>query len=319
MGIKFLCPNGHRLNVKAFLAGKKAVCPKCGEKVLVPTESDPNASKPKRGVATAEALPDQGESEVAKAAPASAEILTVQPSMAPATMPPVVAHPLAADPIAEAPSAVWYVRPPSGGQYGPAPADVMQGWIAEGRVTGNSLVWRSDWPDWRSASATFPQLGGSQMPAAMPQVAAAPTGMFVNPTPYVAPVHPMSVPMAPVVVPQSPMSGPYAPVGVPMGHAVEFPTYGEATSSSYDDPVARTKRRRQKGADATMIVSGILVALVVILFVVLAIVLSQNTEETTTPHRRKHKPNAAATAVEPERESEPEGPKVEPLEAEPAD
>jgi hypothetical protein len=39
MGIKFTCPNGHKLNVKPFLAGKRAVCPKCGVKMRVPLES----------------------------------------------------------------------------------------------------------------------------------------------------------------------------------------------------------------------------------------------------------------------------------------
>ncbi len=36
MGIRFLCPNGHKLNVKSFLAGKRAICPDCGAKVVVP-------------------------------------------------------------------------------------------------------------------------------------------------------------------------------------------------------------------------------------------------------------------------------------------
>ena len=39
MGIKFRCPNGHKLHVKSFLAGKKGVCPKCGTKVDVPLVS----------------------------------------------------------------------------------------------------------------------------------------------------------------------------------------------------------------------------------------------------------------------------------------
>ncbi|HEY1786473.1 MAG TPA: hypothetical protein VGG30_13015 [Pirellulales bacterium] len=39
MGIKFTCPNGHKLNVKPFLAGKRAVCPKCGVKMRIPMES----------------------------------------------------------------------------------------------------------------------------------------------------------------------------------------------------------------------------------------------------------------------------------------
>jgi hypothetical protein len=37
MGIRFSCPNGHKLNVKTFLAGKRAICPDCGAKVIVPS------------------------------------------------------------------------------------------------------------------------------------------------------------------------------------------------------------------------------------------------------------------------------------------
>jgi hypothetical protein len=40
MGIRFSCPNGHRLNVKAHLAGKRGVCPQCGAKVIVPAVED---------------------------------------------------------------------------------------------------------------------------------------------------------------------------------------------------------------------------------------------------------------------------------------
>ncbi len=36
MGIRFFCPNGHKLNVKAELAGKVGICPKCGERMLIP-------------------------------------------------------------------------------------------------------------------------------------------------------------------------------------------------------------------------------------------------------------------------------------------
>jgi hypothetical protein len=63
------------------------------------------------------------------------------------------------DPIAEAPNAVWYVRPPSGGQFGPAKGDIMRKWIGEGRVSADSLVWRDGWADWKSAAAVFPALG----------------------------------------------------------------------------------------------------------------------------------------------------------------
>jgi len=39
MGIRFSCPNGHNLNVKEFLAGKRGVCPQCGARFVIPLAS----------------------------------------------------------------------------------------------------------------------------------------------------------------------------------------------------------------------------------------------------------------------------------------
>lgn len=39
MGIRFYCPNGHKLNVKSFLAGQRGVCPRCNAKLVIPFES----------------------------------------------------------------------------------------------------------------------------------------------------------------------------------------------------------------------------------------------------------------------------------------
>ncbi|MCH2125487.1 MAG: DUF4339 domain-containing protein [Pirellulaceae bacterium] len=72
--------------------------------------------------------------------------------------------------IAENPEAVWYVRPQSGGQYGPAKGDLFQRWIDEGRVSGDSLIWREDWQDWQSASAAFIELAGEQFPVPTPAI-----------------------------------------------------------------------------------------------------------------------------------------------------
>jgi len=50
MGIRFSCPNGHKLNVKTHLAGKRAICPQCGSKVVVPdVPSDQAADTPPAG------------------------------------------------------------------------------------------------------------------------------------------------------------------------------------------------------------------------------------------------------------------------------
>ncbi|MCR9295807.1 MAG: DUF4339 domain-containing protein [bacterium] len=52
----------------------------------------------------------------------------------------------------------WYVRPPSGGQYGPATTSVLQQWIAERRVTPDTLVWRDGWSDWIPAAGVLSAL-----------------------------------------------------------------------------------------------------------------------------------------------------------------
>jgi hypothetical protein len=38
MGIRLLCPNGHKVHVKAFLAGKRGVCPECGARFDIPPQ-----------------------------------------------------------------------------------------------------------------------------------------------------------------------------------------------------------------------------------------------------------------------------------------
>ena len=143
MGIRFYCPNGHKLNVKEFQAGLKGICPYCGVKIQIPTESTRPSSKAE------------------KEAPAG-DVPAAQQAAPPDKPPPEAAEP--ADPLVEAGDAVWYVRPPGGGQFGPAGPDVMKTWIAEGRVSPDCLVWREGWGDWREASQVFPPLaaGGTE-------------------------------------------------------------------------------------------------------------------------------------------------------------
>ncbi|MCI0334167.1 MAG: hypothetical protein L0228_13195 [Planctomycetes bacterium] len=43
MGIRFTCPNGHKLHVKAFLAGKRGVCPQCGARITIPEAEEPQS------------------------------------------------------------------------------------------------------------------------------------------------------------------------------------------------------------------------------------------------------------------------------------
>lgn len=137
MGIRFLCPNGHKLNVKAYLAGERGICPQCDAKFLVPRESGGQV----------EAITESGDGVQAASEP-------VQQPVAAATSPPPVAPPPPPAPseplVPEAPTEVWYVRAESGEQYGPASKEVMQSWVAEGRVTVDCWVWKSGWPDWKA-------------------------------------------------------------------------------------------------------------------------------------------------------------------------
>jgi hypothetical protein len=166
MGIKFRCHAcDKKLHVKAFLAGKRGVCPKCGAKVRIPLASTetPRATadqlngrhKPLGGASSPHLAPRDSEASVA-------EQETVR-----AGSPAVASHASAGsgirrttmyDPIAESPEAVWYVRPPTGGQFGPADGTIMRRWLNEGRVSADALVWREGWPDWKPAGPVFPSV-----------------------------------------------------------------------------------------------------------------------------------------------------------------
>jgi hypothetical protein len=71
---------------------------------------------------------------------------------------------VAADPLAE--EATWYVRPATGGQFGPATSAIMRIWLAEGRIAADTLVWRDGWRDWQEAQAVF---GGNGIRSNLPQ------------------------------------------------------------------------------------------------------------------------------------------------------
>ena len=184
MGIKFRCPNGHKLHVKVFLAGKRGICPKCSAKFNIPTtsggqvaavgESLPTvaAPDPTDGIGTPK-MPSSAASSIIHTSPREEIFLprataiqspTVAPldgpaptqAAAPAPAPKSVPAP--GDPRAEATDALWYVRPASGGQFGPADGDVLQQWLNEGRIAENSFLWHDGWAGWQKAGEVFPHL-----------------------------------------------------------------------------------------------------------------------------------------------------------------
>ncbi len=239
MGIKFLCPNGHKLHVKSFLSGKRAICPKCGERVVVPAESTSGSpTNLQRG-------DDSGSTSSAE--PDESMLLDVSQSVATSAAAPAIAQPAASspasDPIAESPSAVWYVRPPSGGQFGPASGEIMRGWINDGRVGASSLVWRAGWSEWRSAAATFPQL----------------SSLLVAPGP----------PLQQVALPSNPTA---SAANLPRGHVAEMLPPGPPEVSATVPPLAEMTRKRRRKKDVSLLASAVLVAVTVILIIILVLV-----------------------------------------------
>jgi hypothetical protein len=176
MGIRFFCPQGHKLNVKSFLAGKTGFCPYCNSRVEIPLTSTRTSSKAsgqeKAAVPLAQPVTEPAEEvpiaqqvESHQVAPVVHQSTVGSPE-SPGSLAPVAATGGAelADPIAESPQAVWYVRPKAGGQYGPATGDLMRQWLDEGRVVDDTLVWREGWPDWQLAGGSFPKFSGRSRP-----------------------------------------------------------------------------------------------------------------------------------------------------------
>jgi hypothetical protein len=288
MGIKFLCPQGHKLHVKSFLMGKRAICPKCGARVVVPSEStagsdptesvfiqtddsetiDESAELPASQKSGSDRTPASGAGldDLASITPPSAQLT----ASAAAASKPGGASTSHADPIDEEPSAVWYVRPATGGQFGPASGEIMRTWVDEGRVGASSLVWRAGWPEWRSAAATFPQLAG----APSGQVAA--SGPSQD-SPLVA------RPMA------SPTNGNLAAQSAQVPAAQATPTLDlETLAAPVDLPatgaglgqqipvVLPGLHRRRRGTDGNLMLTVVLLAISVILVVILMIVIWKN-------------------------------------------
>lgn len=144
MGIRFQCPNGHKLNVKADLAGKRAICPNCGARLVVPSASSaattqadasPNLPDDSGGGQSSIILPGSIDARVET----SVKSLVGLRSAATSESPPLEA-------------AVWYVRSPGGLQFGPASEETLRTWINDRRVTPDAYVWRDGWPEWKRAS-----------------------------------------------------------------------------------------------------------------------------------------------------------------------
>lgn len=190
----------HPLHVKDFQANKRGKCPSCQGSFRVPSKSaeysiplDPKLasssgilmpipkSKSKRE-ANGSSGTESGKasSTAVEKASAPAEVAvttkkggqgTVDPTTASATTnasattksTDAAAIPQTSDiPASLLPhiDARWFVRPPSGGQYGPATTPMLVDWIAERRITADSFLWREGMESWLSAVELIPERFG---------------------------------------------------------------------------------------------------------------------------------------------------------------
>jgi len=130
MGIVSYCPNGHRTKLKDRYAGLRVRCPACGLKYWV----DKAESAASSALAVPEAVPA-----------ADAAVSTVETESPPLP-----------EPIAAAPEAAWCIALPGGEPSDSLSAAAMQAWLTSGKATGNELVWRSDWAEWKPIGQVFP-------------------------------------------------------------------------------------------------------------------------------------------------------------------
>lgn len=228
MGIRFRCHHcEYELHVKDFQAGKRGRCPECKGKFRIPDADaatslaldeeaavPPNQSEnsktkqqvePDKHVAQRPAKSKASAQSVAKSQPKT-EKPDSEPPRSAAESEQSVAPDLPSQAIAsaaqfipqllrEAPDSTWYVRPPSGGQFGPASADIFLEWMADNRVAQDALVWKDGWPEWLVASHVFEDYFASNL-AALPQSQTHPstTGTTVDssgtPAPEPSPAQP---------------------------------------------------------------------------------------------------------------------------------
>ena len=147
MGVRFECPAGHKLHVKAELAGKRGICPECGAKFIVPSFSGQRVAE------------DNGAATMSTVVVNSPAASTITPPPVPGAPPPPPAEPTA-----------WYIRPASGGQFGPASDEVFAQWIAEARVSADSWVWRNGWADWKAGGDAIREFNSRSPVAPAPAI-----------------------------------------------------------------------------------------------------------------------------------------------------
>lgn len=236
MGIRFRC---HRCNeplhVKFFQAGKKGRCPHCQSRFRIPNEdselSIPLESAPREPGKAMLHIDDQEPVPVSDKGGAVAIL-----EDGPPTQKPVHSSSTPADND----EARWFVRPPSGGVYGPADTSTLASWIAQRRVTADSYIWRDGMEVWRIAIELMPDAFVGNSGSAE---------------------HALAPP--PVNLPESPVPAPY-----------EMPETQSRLKPELAKAKANLDQRRQRRKKQTWIILGLLMVIALGLLTTLFVVLS---------------------------------------------
>jgi hypothetical protein len=296
MGLKFLCHLcEHPMHVKDFLAGKRGKCPQCGGSIRIPangeeyslpiladlkgTESANELANEVAAVTTTNDHRTHVASVVTSKATSTPNETRTPSDRATSTTEPAKssgsasssapAKPTSVIPevISEAPNAAWYVRPPSGGQYGPAIGSVFWDWLNEKRVGESSLVWREGWGTWQTAKEVFPDFfrpSPITAPAKPPHATFAPEPV----TPPLAAVSPpASVPKAPTSQAASPQAA--FPQSVPT--AQPQPMGIDSTVESRRS--VQIRRKKSHSQNLVLLVGLSLVALILVVVLVVVLVM----------------------------------------------
>ncbi|MDR2168998.1 MAG: DUF4339 domain-containing protein [Planctomycetaceae bacterium] len=123
MGIRFFCPNGHKLHVKSHLAGLNALCPECGVKLVVPLKSTRKSSKEINNENNEQTKNNQ------------------------------------TTPQNKSLDYDWYVcNPENGKQQGPLKIIDIKNLIQKKQITPNTFLWHEGLQDWITANTVFTEL-----------------------------------------------------------------------------------------------------------------------------------------------------------------
>ncbi|MEZ6088402.1 MAG: DUF4339 domain-containing protein [Pirellulaceae bacterium] len=158
---------------------------------------------------------------------------------------------------------VWYVRPPAGGQYGPADGTLMKQWISENRVPSAAYVWRDGWPQWRLASEVFASELAMTAPSAIDLEADLPSASVADQK------------QAPVAERPKPKTQPVAEVSTIDASAFDDDLLGtqDANPKSAKHETAterRVRKHRRKRTQMIAVLGGISLLLIVVLIFVLS-------------------------------------------------